>query len=274
MGPDARTVIERERQAPGPSPSERRRMRQAIAAALAAGVSASAAGTAAASKLATAAAGSSSGSSVVSTGLLSWLGGGLGVGALVVAGSQILAPALLSPNGHQPSPADSVSMVSARAPLPSKVPVADVTPEPPATPPRPDPSPADAGLAGMRPSPHRTNPAEFGPAPSTLPKQASDSLREEYALLEQAHRAIEQGQNDRALGILAQHQRRFANGQLSEERQAARVLALCASGRVQAHSEAKRFLAAHPKSLLGPRVRQECGLGRDVSVTDAAPFRN
>jgi outer membrane protein assembly factor BamD (BamD/ComL family) len=85
-------------------------------------------------------------------------------------------------------------------------------------------------------------------------------LAEETALLRQAHAAIESGDGARALALLDQHARTYPSGALGEERDAARVFALCAASRAaEARREADRFLATHPRSPLAPRVRASCG---------------
>jgi len=61
------------------------------------------------------------------------------------------------------------------------------------------------------------------------------------------------------LRILEDHARRFPNGALAEERDAARVLALCDLQRLdEARDVARRFLREHPRSPLAPRVAHAC----------------
>jgi hypothetical protein len=53
---------------------------------------------------------------------------------------------------------------------------------------------------------------------------------------------------------------RFPSGALAEERDASRVLALCAAGRAaEARVIATDFLAKHPRSPAASRVRASCG---------------
>jgi outer membrane protein assembly factor BamD (BamD/ComL family) len=78
-------------------------------------------------------------------------------------------------------------------------------------------------------------------------------------LLAQAQRELASGDPDGALSTLQKHALRYPSGALSPERDAARVLAMCASGkRAQARPLAERFLSAHPTSPLAPRVRAAC----------------
>lgn len=82
----------------------------------------------------------------------------------------------------------------------------------------------------------------------------------EIALLNEAQRALASGQADRALQILDRHAREFPRGSLAEERAAARIIALCALGRVTAaRVETAAFVRQSPESPLVERVRAACG---------------
>ena len=82
----------------------------------------------------------------------------------------------------------------------------------------------------------------------------------EIALLNEAQRALASGQADRALQLLDRHARDFPRGSLVEERAAARIIALCALGRVTAaRAEAAAFVRKSPESPLVDRVRAACG---------------
>jgi outer membrane protein assembly factor BamD (BamD/ComL family) len=90
-------------------------------------------------------------------------------------------------------------------------------------------------------------------------KEAPAGLDRELKLLAEARRAMRDGDTERALKLLEQHQNKHPGGALAEERAAARVLALCQSGkREDARSEAARFLALHPSSPMAARVRGAC----------------
>ncbi len=82
----------------------------------------------------------------------------------------------------------------------------------------------------------------------------------EIALLSEAQRALASGQADRALQLLDRHARDFPRGSLTEERAAARIIALCALGRVTAaRAETAAFVRQSPESPLVERVRAACG---------------
>jgi outer membrane protein assembly factor BamD (BamD/ComL family) len=82
--------------------------------------------------------------------------------------------------------------------------------------------------------------------------------------LTEANAAIKRGDVARASQLLDGYDQRFPSGKLAEERAAAGILALCASGRTQsAKSEASRFLERWPRSPLVARIKASCaGEGR------------
>ncbi len=87
------------------------------------------------------------------------------------------------------------------------------------------------GLAPPATAPRHRAPEPV--APPTADRGARDrALGEENALIMRAQSALARGQADGALGALAEHARRFPDGQLTEERNAlrARALALRARG--------------------------------------------
>ncbi len=87
----------------------------------------------------------------------------------------------------------------------------------------------------------------------------SSSLAAEAALLQRAQTALAAGDPGAALARLGEHARGFKGGVLARERDALRVTALCAAGRVsEGRAEAAAFLAAHAGSLLAERVRGAC----------------
>lgn len=101
------------------------------------------------------------------------------------------------------------------------------------------------------------------PPPRPVPRRRVDAdmddLAGELALLAQAQRALARGAGDEALDALDRHARRYPRGRLVEEREAARVLALCAAGRGdEARAAATRFVARHPGSPQAARVSRAC----------------
>ncbi len=98
------------------------------------------------------------------------------------------------------------------------------------------------------------------PAPSqSQAASAASSLIEESRGLAEVQSALGAGNNDGALQLLAVQDRTFANGSLSQERAAARVIALCAAARIAEGQVAKaQFLGRYPQSPLVKRVSGAC----------------
>jgi hypothetical protein len=114
----------------------------------------------------------------------------------------------------------------------------------------PDPLPAS--------SPHVSAHALPAPSQSQAASAASPLIEESRGLAE-VQSALGAGDDDRALQLLAVQDRTFANGALGQERAAARVIALCAAGRVAEGQVAKaRFLSGYPQSPLAKRVSGAC----------------
>jgi hypothetical protein len=97
-------------------------------------------------------------------------------------------------------------------------------------------------------------------SPKTSPR---DSVASELALLGKARAALRAGDGAKSLALLDEHARHFAGGQLSAERQAVRVLALCSLGRTpEARQVASQFFTQHPHSPLTQRLHSSCAAER------------
>ena len=93
-------------------------------------------------------------------------------------------------------------------------------------------------------------------APSRRP---TDRLAEEVAILSRAETDLHAGRLTTALRVLDEHQRKFPNGALSQERRAARVHVLCAMGRTsEAEAELARLTRLSPTSPHAGRARDAC----------------
>jgi len=137
------------------------------------------------------------------------------------------------------APATSVTLVSAHS---------DTLPASSNPPPTAQPVPV------ATPEAAKADHAEAKPVSS---HPARDNLPEEVAILSRAETALHNGKPEVALRLLAEHERKFGNGILAEERIAARLQALCALGRT---AEADAQLAhLSPKSLHGQGARKACG---------------
>src|SRR5262249_2106870 len=101
------------------------------------------------------------------------------------------------------------------------------------------------------------------PAEAAAPGTDDDTLAAETRRLREAHGALQGGDPAKALAMLDAQSAAFQNGQLREERGAARVLALCRLGRMEeGKGAATRFLAEYPRSPLADRVRSACAPGK------------
>ncbi len=114
------------------------------------------------------------------------------------------------------------------------------------------PAPAEQG-------PHEPTSLPLAPqvAPSALrgTRAAASTLQAERALLDEARAALGAGDAGRALALLANHEHRFAQAQLVEEREALTVVALVNAGRYgEARAQADRFRAKRPLSLFLPTI--------------------
>ncbi len=99
----------------------------------------------------------------------------------------------------------------------------------------------------------RAAPRETDSAKAAEPR---DKLAEEEAILEQARQALRQDPS-RALGLLRQHQNRFAGGQLAAERMYLSVDCLRRLGQLAAaQREADALIARYPTSAYARRAPQ------------------
>jgi hypothetical protein len=156
------------------------------------------------------------------------------------------------------------SLPSVAVPIPTQLPLQQVE-EPPPELTAPSVSPA------MSPSPGEVAPSSpfrrpvirphvaVAPPPApglSSPSSVGDlSLGEEGALLERARSALMAGQEKAARAALAEHERRFADGRMAEQREALEIAALVQAGqRDEARERATRFRERYPRSLMLPLV--------------------
>ncbi len=171
------------------------------------------------------------------------------VSAISLAGLALLGGFLfVTARNHRAASSESILAPSAAATSASAASAAT-----PGTPASPAPQ-ANETWAASKPAADR---AEARPVASHHTK---DKLAEEVALLSRAEAAIHSGKPTVALEVLNEHERKFRDGLLAEERTAARVQALCALGRT-AEADAQLARLA-PKSLHGEQSRQACSSRR------------
>ena len=127
-------------------------------------------------------------------------------------------------------------------------------PAPPNEVPSSAPTPPNAEASGVT-AVENSN-SEPVQASALASRHTRDRLSEEVSLLSRAEMALHSGKPGVALDVLNEHERRFGNGLLREERIAARVQALCALGR-KAEADAQ-LLQLSSKSLHGAQPGQAC----------------
>lgn len=142
------------------------------------------------------------------------------------------------------------SVVTTPPPPPPIVRLAPVEPPPVAVPiaePPPVPPPVVEAV------PPAVEPRPVQPSASKL--SADEQLALEKSYLEQARAAMARKDVDAALDALAQHERRFPKGQLTEERLALKVMALSSAGRsIEAKNVAAEFRRRFPTGLFRAAV--------------------
>jgi len=114
-----------------------------------------------------------------------------------------------------------------------------------------EPGPTVAPVVSARPSPAKRS-QEAEPAPA-------DTMLEELELLRRARAAQRGGDLEHALELLAEHERRFPESALGEERMATRVVVLCGLGRLdQAKAAEAEITQRYPRSTYLETVRRVC----------------
>lgn len=267
LSPQARRLILEAREEDGPSAGRRARVKQRLAVSMAAGVA-----SAGASQLARAAVMASHAPANAAAALLPATGkAGLSLAAvaLYVAGGAALGAVALVPWAMtEPVALQSRQRVPAvRASLPAThrtlVPVGSAS--------------STEGSRGRNES-ERIQATPAVPSSSAPPREKNTSrlavtsvpsatpqllgLGAETRLIEAAQQELGAGQGQRALDLLDRHRDEFPSGALAEERDFARVIALCQLGRQnEANAVAVSFLRAAPSSPLVPRLRKSCAFG-------------
>jgi hypothetical protein len=140
-----------------------------------------------------------------------------------------------------------------RAPAPPGEPALATTPSEIAVAPRRiDERPPPSAAPTSEPPVHDAGPVQRRQLPQRAP-----SLRAELELLERVQGALRRGDGEAALSELARH--RSADRTLRAEREAARILALCLTGKdAEAERAARRFFVEHPGSLQRDVISTSC----------------
>lgn len=194
---------------------------------------------------------------------LKWLGVGLAVTMATAAPVTYLVVTRAKTEAVAPPAVSAAPAASAAVPAPARTPgaaQADDTPgisadslptasEPSAAAPVTVPTPAPATTTARAAS-SATSPVAVAPA------RSADSLSPELDVLDRVRAALAAHDPATARQALDEYDRRFPHGSLREEAELASIETLVASGNTAAaHEAALRFIAAHPSSAFGGRVR-------------------
>jgi hypothetical protein len=177
----------------------------------------------------------------------------------------VVAPERAPEPSPPPEPETIGRPVPADMPLPHPAPAVQPTFVPSApipyreewsAPSSPQPEGQGAGVPLAR---SREPVVQVGPRANARQAQAGCSSRSELAFLASAQAALRDGQGERALALLNQHETFCPSATFWEERSAARVLALCLLHRErQARSEATLLATHAPRSPQLARLRTSC----------------
>ncbi len=158
---------------------------------------------------------------------------GVSAGVLVLGASYFAAQSAVEPAASPPVKPPAVAPLAARSPV---APLKNVPP-------------VEAEATSSEPA--------ISPSHKQVPV---DPLVEEVAILSRATSALRAGKPAEGLRLLNEHQRKFPNGRLAEERRAARIQALCALGkRTEAEAELARLAQSSPRSPHLARAQRACG---------------
>ena len=288
-GHESEDLFRSARRGLSPTAGDRERVRARIRAKVAAAaVGAAVTGAAAKAAGATSSAGAAGAAGAAGVGTAGAAGAGVAAKGLSLAFiAKIAVPIVIAGAGLAAAP----HVIASRTPVaplapavPATVaqaaPVTSAAPFTPAAPPAPVPvaieplptvattttattSPFAPRAVAPRPAqPVAAAEAARAPSPATARAPSSANEGEEAALVGAIDAALRSGDSAGALRLAADHQRRFPQGVLSEEREGARVVARCMASRSPSASDAaSAFLASHPRSPMRARIAATCGTG-------------
>lgn len=234
MTPETRAFLERVRDAEDPSAADQQRVLAAVRATVAAGALAGVAG---------------AGTSKLFKLLAAWSVPGLKTGPIVLC---LLAAAGAAEVPLAPQRSVSNAVVALAKASPRRLPAAPASAALPALPPAAAPAP-EPGRARRSPLPRSAS----RPVASAPLVPGPPSLRRELLFLSDVQSLLKDGDAGAALERLEAH--RTPDRELLAERQAARILALCAAGRSgEARQAAAAFLDEHPTSLQHAAIARSC----------------
>jgi hypothetical protein len=262
---DIDSVLNQMRHEHAPTPEDRERVRAALATVLVVS------GTAGAAHVATTA-GLKSAATVKGVAAIKgaamtlpvWIKGAIGVGTLVAAvGGGVYGVNAYQVSHGSPLPtAVKHTSASAAAPVVERAPmvVTDMAPVGPGEATVPAVAVALSG-SELTVEPRlgvNTKPRGGGAKASAAQATATTSLAE-LRLIGEASRAIREGRTEEARTALSEHERRYSNTALGQERVGLDLLARCAEGaNEETRRAAEALLRSSPKSPLAGSIRREC----------------
>lgn len=176
-------------------------------------------------------------------------------------GSPAAVPA--TPQAHpQPQPAPDQVEVVPPAPVPARGTTAHATqPQRRSTPAAPK-----ARMEARHPD------AAVEAAGKTKAAKTASRLTQEVELLDTINRALRLGNSATAALAMERYDRKFSDGQLTNEADGLRRIIACHRGHDGAQAAAQRFLSTQTNSLLHTRLRQACELEKNPhDATDQTP---
>lgn len=264
LSTDAQHLVGLTRGVDGPKHDRRDAVRVGLHAALAAGTTSAAVNAALADAAlatpTTIAAGAASAvkGALLGNGMVGGVLTGIGLGTAVLATAHFTT----LPRSETVPSANSVSLTAATARMHREARPTSTSSAPVLV------SPPPAGVTAVLRTQERmaTNPRSLAPVETVVARVETNTtatLADETRLLAETQLAIRSSDPERALALLGEYEHRFSNGSLREEARAARVLALCKAGRLEAgRTAAAHFEREFPNSPLVPRVRRSCDLMR------------
>jgi hypothetical protein len=192
------------------------------------------------------------GAAKIGTPMLSLLIGGFSVLGLIAFQALRSSPAEVGASA--PLPPVAAPLPPTEAPLPPiEEPLPPVAVPPPAVVEAPSIPEAPSAAPASTPAPRHASSA----------RRRADRLADEITLLSRAQTNLHARRFGSALRLLDEHQRKFPNGALTQERLATRVQALCALGRTsEAEVDLARLARLSPPSPLESRAREACMVNR------------
>lgn len=192
-----------------------------------------------------------------------WVKGAIGVGAVVaslgggVYGARTFQAAHETPSSFsstepaslaEPSPVPNQAEVTVPDELAQAESLGDVAP-PVAERVRTSTAPASKTKTVS----HRSMEAPVGASSSSLTSLS------ELRMIGEASRALREGRTEQAKGVLSEHERRYSNTALAQERAGLELLARCSDGaNIATRRTAEAFLQDSPNSPLASTIRREC----------------